>query len=213
MVKLLLLFLMEVCVFSQQKSDEEILKEILVKHNLSINDFRVYNSTSERPDYYYCCDPNLWYIIQDNKVKKLVISSEGLTRLDLSGLTNLEKLELNWCNLTDLKLSNLPNLKELYLYGNSALTQVDLSGLTNLEKLNLRACNITDLKLSNLPNLKELDLYRNKGLIRVDLSGLTKLEKLNLKYCENLKEVIISKDVKDKINIEGDINKINLIWK
>jgi len=69
------------------------------------------------------------------------------------------------------------------------------------------------LKLSNLPNLKELDLTGNSDLTQVDLSGLTNLEKLDLGWCKNLKKVIISKDVKDKISIEGDINKINLIWK
>jgi len=268
---------MDVPNFSQQKSDEEILREILAKHNLSISDFRVYWCSPILIDEF---SQPLWYMIEDNKVKMLRISSEGLTHLDLSRLTNLEKLNLIECNITDLSLSNLPpnlkeldlsennltrvdlsglpNLKKLSLYGNKGLTQidlsrlpnleeldliecnitdlslsklppnlkwiklsenkgltrVDLSGLTNLEKLYLAWCNITDLSLSKLPpNLKEIDLSENEGLTQVDLSGLTNLEKLDLGGCKNLKEIILSKDVKDKISITGDVDKINIIWK
>jgi len=159
---------MDVYNFSQQKSDEEILKEILAKHNLSISDFTVYHITSKIPSYFD--QPALWYMIEDNKVKMLRISSE-------------------------------------------IITHIDLSGLPNLEYLDLVNCNITDLKLSNLPNLKELDLNENKALSRVDLSGLTNLESLYLEDCENLNEVILSKKVKSKINIIGNLYKLNIIWK
>ena len=203
--------LAEVCVFRQQKSEEEVLKKILSKHHLPVNDFKVYHSTNEIPDYFL--QPDLWYLVEGNKIKMLRIRNKGLTQVDLSGLTSLEVLDLSWCNITDLKLSNLPNLKGLYLYDNKGLTHVDLSGLTSLEELYLSGCNITDLKLSNLPNLKELDLSGNEGLTQVDLSGLTSLEALHLDKCKNLKKIILSKYVRNKIDIIGDINKKKIIWR
>ena len=214
---LLFLFLAEVCIFCQQKSEEEVLKEILSKHHLPVDAFKVYHSTNEIPSYSFF-QPDLWYLVEGNKVKMLRIKNKGLTQVDLSELNSLEVLDLNECNITDLKLSNLPNLKELYLSWNEGLTQVDLSELTSLEKLDLSACNITDLKLSKLPpNLKELNLHLNlhdnKGLTQLDLSGLTSLEKLYLSWCENLKKIILSKDVRNKIEIIGDVNKEKIIWR
>ena len=109
-------------------------------------------------------------------------SNEISSLLPLSGLTSLERLNLNSASMSDVSvLSGLTNLRELYL-NSAGISDVSvLSGLTNLETLWLFVNNISDVSaLSGLTNLRELGLGDNRISDVSALSGLTNLETLDL---------------------------------
>ena len=194
------------------ETDIEVLERILKEQNLSLEEFVVYKNSDEVPKN-LSEQPNKWYLIQDDKIIALCITSDKkLTRLDLSGLPELQKLILSYCDIGELNLTNLPKLTELDLEWDENLHQVDLSGLTELRELNLSDCGISDLslsklppkiaklnlscnnlhgelKLTDLPKLAVLDLSGSHRLRQVDLSNLPELQELDLSYCDimNLK--------------------------
>ncbi len=120
----------------------------------------------------------------------------GLTNLDtldlsyniisdvstLSGLTNLTYLNLRSNEISDVSVvSNLTNLTTLWLYSNSISDVSALSGLTSLEQLYLHDNSISDVSpLSGLTNLEVLWLDNNNISDISPLSGLTNLESLDL---------------------------------
>ena len=61
----------------------------------------------------------------------------NLKKIDLSGLPEVENLNLEGFDLGILKLSELPKLVELSLNGNKNLNQVDLSKIDSLRILYL----------------------------------------------------------------------------
>lgn len=69
------------------------------------------------------------------KVQIFVTNSE-LTSVIVSGLVELQTLDLSYNLLTELDCSNLPALQELYLTGNN-LTSLDITNTPSLKKLNL----------------------------------------------------------------------------
>lgn len=89
-----------------------------------------------------------------------------LTRIDCSGNKNLKSLDLSGC--TELVRLNC---------GNCGLTQLDLSQTVNLSNLYCRNNNLEELDTSALPGLKTLNCSNNK-LVSLDLSNNKKLSKL-----------------------------------
>ncbi len=104
----------------------------------------------------------------------------------LSGLTNLERLDLGGNSISDLSalsgaISGLPNLERLILDTNSISDVSAISGFTRLRVLLLYNNNISDLSpLSGLPNLEQLYLENNSISDVSPLSGLPNLEWLGL---------------------------------
>ena len=126
---------------------------------------------------------------------RLAIPFNVVLNLDLTGLTNLEKLylgaqsrveNLNVSGLTHLKEVNCSNVKmrTINISGamalqklwcdNNELTQIDLSGLTSLTNVNCALNDITSLDLSGLTNL-EVIMCSNNRIATMNLSGLTHL--------------------------------------
>ena len=64
-------------------------------------------------------------------LQSLWVSSNRLTTLDVSNLTNLIGLSVTWGQLTSLDVSNLMNLRNLDV-GWNQLASIDLTGLNNL---------------------------------------------------------------------------------
>ena len=107
----------------------------------------------------------------------------------LSGLKNLERLDLWGNSLSEVSLSNLPNLKELHLQSNP-LSKVSLSGMLNLKILWLPGYAFSEVSLSDMPNLKRLNLQRNP-LSKISLSNMPNLEYLSCGG-NNVSEVSLS---------------------
>ena len=134
---------------------------------------------------------------------RLDLDSSGISDLSalvsvISGLTNLQTLELSNNSISDISvlssLTNLTNLNlggELYSSGTSGVrlrldsnTISDISpllSLTNLQSLNLSGNDISDFSpLSSLTNLTDLELINAKISNLSSLSSLTGLTHLNL---------------------------------
>ena len=117
---------------------------------------------------------------KNSKLKDLDCSYNGLTRLDVSVLPDLEKLVCDGNELVSLDLSRNPRLKELEC-SNNKLPELDVSALPDLEKLVCKGNKLVSLDLSRNPRLKELECSNNK-LPELDVSALPDLEKLKCKW-------------------------------
>ena len=117
---------------------------------------------------------------KNSKLKDLDCSYNGLTRLDVSVLPDLEKLVCDGNELVSLDLSRNPKLKDLDCSYNG-LTELDVSALPDLEKLVCKGNELVSLDLSRNPRLKELECSNNK-LPELDVSVLSDLEKLKCKW-------------------------------
>jgi Leucine-rich repeat (LRR) protein len=125
------------------KNDVEILKEILKKRNISIDEFKMYKSHDEIPKEFFKFIS--WYLVQDGKITALCIRDKNIQHIDLSYFQELQDLHLIRCDISELSLSYLPKLTKLKLSVN--IDQVDLSGLRELQELILSECNIQEIKI------------------------------------------------------------------
>lgn len=133
----------------------------------------------------------------------LDVSENSLTKLDLTGLTELQvllaagndlaslnvtcapsltKLDCERNKLGKLDAGHCPDLEEL-LCGNNRLSSLIVSGRRKLRSLDCRDNLLTSLDLSDLPVLKQLNAAGNR-LTGLELGGLTALRELDVS--ENL---------------------------
>lgn len=147
-------------------------------------------------------------------LKVLNCNENQLTSLDLSSLSNLEKIYCNSNNdLNNLVVANLGQLKNLEC-SFSSLNELDLSGLTSLETLKFNGVGLssTDLDFSETPNLRHLECYFN-NISSLDVSMLPQLKflecdnnnmlSLNIENLGLLEEVYASDNSISEINLEG----------
>lgn len=130
-------------------------------------------------------------------LRVLVLAENNLTGVDvglpLRTLSNLESLDLSYCNLTvplsEDTFSNVTKIRSLYLSGNTLFASdllVALSPLTNLQKLSLSNCGLRRLPdtFHKFKSLQELDISHNPlndAFVKL-LSPLETLEYLNMGY-------------------------------
>ncbi len=109
--------------------------------------------------------------VRDSRVVRLDFRFKSLSGSipDLSGLANLERLDLSWNGLTGnipATLGSLTKLTALVLHGNQLTGSIpDLSGLANLETLDLGSNGLTGnipATLGSLTKLKWLSLTTNQ---------------------------------------------------
>lgn len=120
---------------------------------------------------------------QNGRVAAIKLNDAGLSGVvDLTGLTELEVLELNYNQITSLKgLSDLPKLIELDLTHNRIADIGDLSSLKELRWLDLSDNHLTSLNgLNQLKNLRWLNLSYNQLTSLENLADLTSLEGVHL---------------------------------
>jgi hypothetical protein len=98
---------------------------------------------------------------------------DGTTSFDISGLSSLYYVEVNYSKLTSLDLSGLSSLQTLYLYDSGNLPNLDCSGLTSLEYLVATDSNLTSFDGSGLTSLRYLILSGNNltSVLLPDFSG------------------------------------------
>ena len=118
--------------------------------------------------------------------------------LDVSMLSNLRVLKcggnnssLGNCglNFTSLNVSGLTNLEQLEI-GHASLNNLNLTGLINLETLRCRNNIITSLNLDTLVNLKTLDCDSNE-ITTLEVSNCTQLEYLSCDY-NNISNLVVN---------------------
>ena len=113
------------------------------------------------------------------------INSNEISNLaPLSGLTSLERLDLDGNSISDITpLAGLTSLERLYLGNNSISDITPLSSLTSLKTLWLSGNSIVDVSaLSDLNSLETLSLHGNSISDITPLAGLTSLERLYLSF-------------------------------
>jgi hypothetical protein len=130
---------------------------------------------------------------------QLKIKAEGITYLEFQdsnfeyiecvGLSDLEQLIINNCQITSCKIGGLPNLYNLDICDNQ-LTSLDIKGLPGLTSLFLANNELNSVNLTAPSNLIYLSL-ENNNLTTFNCTGLDSLEYLNLSGNSNLSEVII----------------------
>lgn len=143
------------------------------------------------------------------KLKDLDCSYNGLTRLDVSVLPDLEKLVCKGNKLVSLDLSRNPRLKELEC-SNNKLPELDVSVLSDLEKLKCKWNAITSLDLSQTTKLVELDCSNNK-LTSLDISRCPAIKDVRLGF-NNLTEFNFSHTKLENLNSRGAFKSSNLTF-
>lgn len=146
---------------------------------------------------------------KNSKLKDLDCSYNGLTRLDVSVLPDLEKLVCDGNELVSLDLSRNPRLKELEC-SNNKLPELDVSGLSDLEKLKCKWNAITSLDLSQTTKLVELDCSNNK-LTSLDISCCPAIKDVRLDF-NNLTEFNFSHTELENLNSRGAFKSSNLTF-
>lgn len=146
---------------------------------------------------------------KNSKLKDLDCSYNGLTRLDVSVLPDLEKLVCKGNELVSLDLSRNPRLKELEC-SNNKLPELDVSGLSDLEKLKCKWNAITSLDLSQTTKLVELDCSNNK-LTSLDISCCPAIKDVRLDF-NNLTEFNFSHTELENLNSRGAFKSSNLTF-
>ena len=135
-----------------------------------------------------------------------IFGNNQLTRLEVSRMPKLKKLNCGKNQLTQLALSDLPELRELYCNGNQ-LTQLDIKELSTLKQLFCNNNQLTSLDVSENPALWNLECSENQ-LTSLDVSRATALMHL---YSDD--NQLTSMDVSQNTNLtfwSCDNNKINI---
>lgn len=124
-----------------------------------------------------------------SKLKSLGIGTEGVNKIDLSNLKELEYLSIDWRK----KVSGIENCKNLKILSVYRYTEMDLSqfkGLTNLKKLIIKTSSILSIDgINELVNLENITLSNCKKLRSIKaLNGLKKVEELEFNSCRKIED-------------------------
>lgn len=126
-------------------------------------------------------------IIQSSSLQSLLLGKNNLTLSStsfLSGLTNVENLDLAQFNLTKIptEISTLSHLKSLNLSNNAITYFSALNGMSSLQEINISNNNLSALpsEITSLTPLKSLNVSNNNISQFTNLQNLQNLEWLSL---------------------------------
>lgn len=98
-----------------------------------------------------------------------------LTELDLQGNTTIKRISLSGNALTSVNLNGCENLEYLVLSYNTNLASLDITGCNSIERLYVQNTKLTDLDLAPIAStLHELNVSSN-GMTNLDVSQCTEL--------------------------------------
>ncbi|MCX7905538.1 MAG: hypothetical protein N2446_02415, partial [Elusimicrobiales bacterium] len=96
------------------------------------------------------------------------------------------------------------------------IKEISILKAYSIKRVNLRDINIDSELLYKLfyqiKGVEYLDISDNYYIKHLDLSHLDNLKYLNIKNCISLEKIILSKKIKNKINIEGSIKNKNILY-
>ncbi len=113
-------------------------------------------------------------------LQTLNVTSNNLTSIDLTPLTNLVYANLYYNDLTTIDISNLTNLQTLYVHYNN-LSSIDVSTNTGLTKINVANNDLSTIDVSNNTILDNLNIANN-DVTEIDISNNTSLVNLDISY-------------------------------
>ncbi len=119
-----------------------------------------------------------------NNVQILELTNCKLTGINIGGFSSLKRLIIGTNSLTSLDLSGCPVLEELYCQTNKNLSVLDIDHLTaTLRVLNFSTCKVTYKDLSAFTKLEKVECFSNPWVGALDFSKCPDLIKLR---CENM---------------------------
>lgn len=139
-------------------------------------------------------------------LKRLNLNSSKCN-VDLTGLPNLEHLEVRYKGLENLNTANNTKLITMNIMNNQ-IPNLDLSSNTELEVLHATSNRLINLNLNNNPKLRLVYLGKN-DLISLDLSSNPNLTQINLKD-NRLTTLSVNNGNNGSISYMNTINNNNL---
>lgn len=131
------------------------------------------------------------------KLRDLNVGSVPLSGLNLSGLSNFERLTDGRAITGTIDLSGT-GIKSLGNYSNGyAAAEIILDNCKNLTSIGLEHCNnMTKLSLNGCSSLTGISCWYSDSLTSIDLSSCTELTDLSFHYLSGLTDVNLSADNK-----------------
>lgn len=131
------------------------------------------------------------------KLRDLNVGSVPLSGLNLSGLSNFERLTEGSAITGTIDLSGT-GIKSLNNYSNGyAAAEIILDNCKNLTSIGLEHCNnMTKLSLNGCSSLTGISCWYSDSLTSIDLSSCTELTDLSFHYLSGLTDVNLSADNK-----------------
>jgi len=153
-------------------------------------------------------------------VNSLDVSGTNITNLtgiqDFTGLTQLVARQVG---LTNLDVSGLTNLQELNLAFNYTLQSLNLTGCSGLVDLDIKITGLDSLDLSTCTSLTTIDMYKC-FLPHLDVQGLTSLttiranesylQTLNVAGCTSLSNINIDETLVSSLDLSNNLAIIGL---
>ncbi|NOG99808.1 MAG: hypothetical protein HND52_17750 [Ignavibacteriae bacterium] len=115
-------------------------------------------------------------------LKRLDLSRNNFTDIDLTNNLDLNFIRIDWSNLGQINISTLSKLDSLSIEF-SSLMEIDLSNNTSLKYLKLSENQLSSLILKNNIELERLELA-TYSISNIDLSFNTKLKILGIGLCQ-----------------------------
>ncbi|MBR0069104.1 MAG: hypothetical protein IJP97_01275 [Synergistaceae bacterium] len=136
-----------------------------------------------------------------SELSKILEELPSLTTLDLSGCSNIEKVDIQLSeSLQSLNLSGCDNLSEVNLDGCLSLTEVTgLSSNSTVQQISINGCD----------SLRTLDVSNCSGLRTLDCSS-NNLDELVVDDCEELVTLDCSYNSLSELSIRGCLNLTRL---
>ncbi len=125
-------------------------------------------------------------------LKRLVITNAVIDSLDLSAFSEMIDLEVSYSTISELNLSGLTKVKRLILDYNDNLKTIDLSSMALLEILSYNDTPLGWLDFSVCPNLRYLDcaaVEMSDEIDKITGESLQNLETLVIRYNKNIKSI------------------------
>jgi Leucine-rich repeat (LRR) protein len=121
-------------------------------------------------------------------LKELTISIEGKNTIDLSHLTNLQRLNLQWRKAKITGLEKCQSLTDMCLVDFKEEDFEKIALLPHLSHLRIKTASIKTLSdIQNFPNLESLSIGNCKSLKSIETIGaLTKLRTLVMEQCPQI---------------------------
>lgn len=130
------------------------------------------------------------------KLRDLNVGSVPLSGLNLSGLSNFERLTEGRAITGTIDLSGT-GIKSLNNNSGYAAAEIILDSCKNLTLINLEQCNnMTKLSLKGCSSLTGISCWYSDSLTSIDLSSCTELTDLSFHYLSGLTDVNLSADNK-----------------
>ncbi len=143
-------------------------------------------------------------------LKKICITSDKkLNHLDLSGLGNLEEMELSNIPINKLDFSKCPKLRHLSVDSVKMIKHLDLSKLEELEEFKWINGNLESIKWGQKKKLYAIDISDNKLTGKLILNQFPEL--YDLSFNNNQIEELDGRGHKKINTISGDNNALKLV--